>query len=372
MTRAQLRRGHEVQVLTTDQGESRGEHPAKFDDRVDIVKRAMLGPDTAGFAPAFRATARRLFQENDVLHVHSLFNYPTEIACRTARKLGKPFIVRPCGVLHPNGLAYRSFKKWVFLKLFASSGFRRAAAIHCATYREADLSRTQFAPAPSFVVPNGLDPEDFEAFNPNTLDSEVRREFQLPDRPYALFLGRIHPIKGLETMLPGFAAGAPAECDLVLAGPEDRPYGQKIRNLVERLGLDDRTHFVGPVYGRRKVMLLAAARLFALASLYESFGNVIVESLAAGTPVLLSDRIDLCHAVTAAGVGWAVPPTTEAWSEAFGIHLGADRWHDLQRKHARKWALENYSWDHLAATLDEHYQRYCLGEPHAIKTRGDA
>lgn len=241
-------------------------------------------------------------------------------------------------------------------------GFRRAAAIHCATIQEAELSAAQFEPAPAFVVPNGLNVDEYEGVDFREAAVEARREFRLPDRPYVLFLGRLHPIKGLEVLLPGFLKGSTAETQLVLAGPEDRQYGKKIRNLVDDLGLSERTHFVGPVYGRPKVALLMAARVFALSSQYESFGNVIVESLAAGTPVLLSKRIDLATEVAAAGLGWMVDPAADAWAAAIAARLAAPAWSDDERRQAQRWCAARYGWAHVAEQLEAQYRRFCFAQ----------
>lgn len=111
-------------------------------------------------------------------------------------------------------------------------------------------------------------------------------------RPYLLFMGRLHPIKAIDRLLEALGTSAlfrESGYSLVVAGPEtDTLYAEELKALAIRLDLSEKVSFVGPVQGQRKEQLYADARLLILPSHSENFGNVVIESLAQGTPVIAS------------------------------------------------------------------------------------
>ncbi len=105
-------------------------------------------------------------------------------------------------------------------------------------------------------------------------------------------MGRLHPIKAIDNLLRALGASAvfrDSGFSLVVAGPKaDNAYGNVLAELVSQLGLSEKVTFVGAVQGAWKETLYANARLTVLPSHAESFGNVVIESLAQGTPVVAS------------------------------------------------------------------------------------
>src|SRR5207245_24431 len=97
----------------------------------------------------------------------------------------------------------------------------------------------------------------------------------------------------LDLLLQAFLAGAPREFKLVVAGPDECDLWPTLAARFLKPSLAARVVRAGTVTGRAKIALLAAARLFALPSEHENFGNAALEALAAGTPVLLSPHVDL-------------------------------------------------------------------------------
>ena len=119
--------------------------------------------------------------------------------------------------------------------------------------------------------------------------------------PYVLFLGRINWKKGLDRLLAAFARVDDAR--LVIAGNDEEQYRPALEERARQLGLADRVTFTGPVHGAGKAALLTGAQLLVLPSYSENFGNVVLEAMAAGRPVVVTPEVGLAPVVTSTGAG---------------------------------------------------------------------
>jgi len=125
----------------------------------------------------------------------------------------------------------------------------------------------------------------------------------------------VHPKKGLDTFFKAYAAvwGGRADAPAIaVAGPgADEPHGRELQALAAQLGLGSAVHWLGLLTGDAKWGALRASEAFVLFSHQENFGMAVVESLACGRPVLLSDRIDIWREIAADGAGIATPDTLD-------------------------------------------------------------
>jgi len=122
------------------------------------------------------------------------------------------------------------------------------------------------------------------------------------DRPYLLFLGRLHPKKGCDLLIRAYAAAAP-DIDLVMAGPDQVGWMDGLKDLAHRLGVGGRIHWPGLLTGPAKWGALQGAEAFILPSHQDSFGVAVGEALGCGTPVLITDKVNIWREVKAAGAG---------------------------------------------------------------------
>jgi glycosyltransferase involved in cell wall biosynthesis len=354
LARHQVQAGHQVTVLTTDQGARHGEQLAELAAGVALVSAAVRGPDRLAYTPGFTALIRRHIAASDVLHVHSIFTYPVHATLREALAAGVPVVLRPCGLLHRYSLRRSAWRKWVYRAAWGRMVRRAVAAWHYTSAAEAAES-WPWEPRTHFILPNGVESEEYAVDR-----DEARRRVeqlwpQIGQSPYVLFLGRIHPKKRLDLLLRAFQAAAPQGVKLVVAGPDE---GGVWRELAERhVSADPRVIRLDTVEGAEKVALLAGARLFALPSEHENFGIAALEALAAGTPALLSPHVDLGAEAAKAGLAHVVPLDANVWADRLARLLADPDGADQTVDSARAWVGCHYSWSRIAAELTERYHR---------------
>ena len=216
------------------------------------------------------------------------------------------------------------------------------------------LARPCVFGVPGVVVPIGLDVEEYD---PAPLRGRFRAAHRsIGARPIVLFLGRLNFKKGIDVLVRAFseAVRAVPEAHLVIAGP-DGGLRAKTETWIGAHGLRDRTTLAGMVRGPDKMALLADADLFVLPSYSENFGITVIEAMACGLPVALSDRVNLWREVAGAGAGWVAPPepgpTRDAIVEALSDPVRARE----MGARGRRLVAERFSWHRIAPAMEEVY-----------------
>jgi glycosyltransferase involved in cell wall biosynthesis len=138
-----------------------------------------------------------------------------------------------------------------------------------------------------------------------------------------LFLGRVTDKKGVDVLIQSFArVRGERECRLAIVGPDDEGLIPKLTDLARGLGVDRDVAFVGPLYGEERLQALAAADVWALSSHTENFGIAVVEAMAAGCAVVISEGVNLAAEVGAADAGVVCAATPEAFAGGLLSVLG--------------------------------------------------
>lgn len=302
-----------------------------------------LGPPKTAFAYSARMTGwlRQNGSQFDAAIVHGLWQHPS-IAVRTALSGRVPYFIYPHGMLDPwfnDRYLRKHIKKTIFWPLMRRS-LDEATGVIFTTEQELERSARAFFPFrwKGMVAPLGIasPPEDR-----GTQLEAVKKQFpQLGARRFLLFFGRIHPKKGCDLILRSFAGMAAEfpDIDLVMAGPGDPVYIQSLQKMFVH-ELRDRVIWTGMVSGPAKWGLLRSADAFVLPSHQENFAVAVVEAMAAGTPVLISDKVQIWRDVVRAGAGLAESDTAE------GTERLLRRWMELdpsQRTKFRRCAEQCY------------------------------
>jgi len=334
-------------------------------DRVELVcgpfPRTRTDRLTARSAQTWLTPA---VEKADVVHLHGVWDALLKRAGRIAARLGKPYWIAPHGMLDPWSLAQRRLKKKLWLAFGGRRHLQRAAGLHLLNRDEADLIAPLKLNVQHEIIPNGifLENETTEQdgaveMTPNPPHPGRHITPALGERDYVLFLGRLHYKKGLDLLADAFGAIAPEfrGVDLVIAGPDE---GQRAPFLkrVESLGLIERVHLPGPVYGEAKDALLRHARAFCLPSRQEGFSVAILEALASRTPVVITEA---CHfpEVAESGAGVVCPLDAEAIAAGLKRVLSDKAAAARMGEAGRRLVEERYTWDRVAEQTLTVYER---------------
>ena len=250
-----------------------------------------------------RALARDL-PGFDLLHLHSLYLFHDWAAGNLAMRIAKPYLVRPHGSLDPYIFRRHRLKKAIFDLWFQNRVLAGASAIHYTAKRRCIWPSPTSHGAPGVVIPNGIDPADYAQLPPQ--GTFRARHPEIGDRQILLFLSRINFKKGLDILAGAVGRLKRDDVHLVIAGP-DGGYLAETRRFVAEAGIAARTTFTGMLTGQDKLAAFADAALFVLPSYSENFGIAVVEAMACGVPVLISDKVNIWREVVADGAGHAAP-----------------------------------------------------------------
>ncbi len=313
------RAGLEVHVATTDDdGEGRRDVATGVALREEGVDYWFFSRLTRFYtvSPSLFRWLSRMAASFDVIHVHALFSFPSVSAAFWAGRRGVPYLIRPLGTLNQWGVRNRRpWLKKISFPLVERRILGRAAAVHFTSQRESEEAAQLGFDGRSVVIPNAVDPSLAEA---GRGDRFRRRHPGLGDRKIALFLSRLDPKKGLDLLLAAFASireVSPLPI-LVVAGSGPPAFVSQLSRMAESLGVSDRVLFTGLLRGEEKRDALAAADFFVLPSYSENFGIAVVEAMAAGLPVVISDQVAICQEVVAADAGLVVACQVEALTNA--------------------------------------------------------
>jgi len=231
----------------------------------------------------------------DGVILHGMWLYPNWAAARACRRTRVPYVCFPHGMLEPWALygqgPVKAVKKTSYWLLRERAIFRHASAIFFTTERERTLAQQTFhLPSTNFiVVPYGVDRAGATPERPERPDLGIPA-----NRKMALFLGRVHPKKNVHFLVEAWAkSGLGPDWELVIAGPVEPAYRQKLARVINLYNIQAQVRFVGAVSGNDKTYLLGRASWFLLPSKQENFGISVLEAVNAGCPVAISDQVYL-------------------------------------------------------------------------------
>ena len=361
--------GVEVRLAATDHG-----HPEPAPGGVDLrLFRCRYCPWR--WAPAMGRWLEREVRWADVVHLHTVWTYPTRAAARAARRRGVPYVLRPAGMLEEWSMGRRAWKKALYARLVESATIRHASALHWTTAQEQERSARWGGARPGWVLPLGLPVSAYDGLPPAT--AFARRFPALQDRRILLYLGRVDPKKQPEVAIGALAQVRREIPDavLVVAGPGQRRYLDSLAALAEGLGVAGHVHFVGMLRGAEVQEAYVAASAFLLPSLQENFGLAAAEAMAAGCPVVVSRQVALAPLVSSHGAGRVAEPDVRAVAEAVGGLLADEPGRREAGERARALVRQRFTWPAVAAELIRAYERLLKGAPDgapALPRTGDA
>ena len=295
LSRGISRRGHKIDIVVLD------DPSATWIKDAHLTVHALgAGRGSYRYSPALMPWLRAHGGVYDRVIVNGIWQYLSFAAWRRYAGSPIPYFVFPHGMLDPwfkKTFPLKHLKKWFYWPWAEYRVLRDATAVIFTSEEERLLARKSFwlYRAREKVSPLGVD-------LPETVSPEAQAKFferypQLRNKRVLLFLGRLHPKKGCEILIDAFAKAADDSVSLVLAGPDQIGWQRQLEQRVDNLKLNSRVIFAGMLQGEMKRAALAVADVFVLPSHQENFGMAVVEALAAGKPVLISNRINIWREV---------------------------------------------------------------------------
>ncbi|RCJ35189.1 hypothetical protein A6769_19060 [Nostoc punctiforme NIES-2108] len=312
--------GHEVEVFTSNAGlNNQPELPLNQPVMRNGVKVTYfqqepgMGIHCPGMEQAVIARAR----EFDIIHITGVWQRTSGAACKAAKHQGVPYVVSPRGALGPYSWQQKTAKKILYYLWQERFNMTNAAGIHYTSKQELQECLWLKLPGKSFIIPNGLNTEFWQ---PALEEAKIWRKSQnLSEDDFVLLnVGRLHHKKGLDLLPQALAPLRNLNWRMVFVGGDDDGTKAKLQQQFQAANLSDRVIFIERCEPKKLLAIYSAANLFVLPSRHENFGNVVVESLACGCPVLISDKVGLHDEVAEGGVGWVRSRVASEWTEAIG------------------------------------------------------
>jgi glycosyltransferase involved in cell wall biosynthesis len=265
----------------------------------------------------------------DVILVHGLWNYATYAASRVLPGSGMPYFVFTHGMMDPwfrEAYPLKHMAKQAFWLFNEGPLLVGARSVLFTAEDEKVLARGVFAGHRAYTeTVVGYGTNEPPAASPADADAFKAACPGVGDRPYLLFLSRIHPKKGCDLLIEAFASVAARDPDLqlVIAGPDQTGWLAKLKAQAQALGIAERVHFPGGLFKNAKWGAIRGAEAFVLPSHQENFGIVVAEAMACSVPVLTTRKVNIWREVEASGGGMAETDTRA------GIERLLTRWLDL-------------------------------------------
>jgi glycosyltransferase involved in cell wall biosynthesis len=280
-----------------------------------------------------------------LLHDNGLWGYLNWAAARAAARARVPLVLSPHGMLAPWALGYKPVRKRIALALYQRKLLEQVGLFIVSSPEEARQVRVARLLQPIAIVPVGVD-----------LPEPALRACRAGAERHALFLSRVHPIKGLVPFIEAWHGLQPQGWRVTIAGPDEVGHRAELAQLLERLGLAHRFTFTGEADSARKAELFRSADLFVLPTHTENFGIVIAEALSHGVPVLTT-RGAPWAVLEEIGAGWWVPPGVEGLTTGLRAALAASD-EELRRMGdiGRQYVEQALSWPGTARRTVEAYE----------------
>lgn len=302
MAKALKNRGVQTSIITTDVG-IHGKAITNKWLSTTYGKVIYFGNQYINLPVSLIWTSFKLIKSHDCVYLNSIFYPPSFLLATVAVWKKKPVVWSCRGNLHPQALIYGTWKKlpiiW-FIKTFLSG---KNILFHATSMEESTNIKTTFG-------------DKFQVVTiPNYLEIPELQDRSNASPPYFLYIGRLHPIKALDILIVALGQSRlfkQSKYVLKMAGIGDEDYVRGLKIQITQQGLDDHIHFLGLVEGEEKEKLYSNAHFTVLPSHSENFGNVVIESLAQGTPVIASK-----------GTPWEVLEKEQAgfWTENTAMNL---------------------------------------------------
>lgn len=356
---ALTQRGHQVAVWTTDtqSPQKRITLPRRKIGSIEVhyfknISNCLLQWVKFPLAPGYFGVARAI-KRYDLIHLHELRTFANILIAREARRSQIPYVLTAHGSL----AAHNQFSttKQIFDSFWGKNIVRNASALLALTDQEAQqFLKFNAQPKKIYRINNGV---ELSAPSPQDLQ-KFCATFKLAPKSFILFLGRLHPIKGLDFLLKVFFRVKKhlPEIKLVLAGPDEKNYAQKLKKQMQRTRLENDITFTGHLSDPLKNTALKQAAVFVYPSRFEAFPLAPFEALAQKTPVIISDRCGIAALFRQKKLGQVIAyGDVTAWAQAIAETVNQTSENVPGQERASAYVRAHLTWEQVARQHEKIY-----------------
>lgn len=363
MVRSLSDAGVDAEILTTDDWGKERSTPFQTGELVEYkgvkiraFKRTFLSFRQFNFSAGLSRWLWKNVRNYDLVHIHYLFTYPSSCAAWVAGLQKVPFIIRTLGQLSPWAFRHKAVRKHLYFWLFEKRNMKKAKALHVTTKKEKEHVRKVITSHPEiFCLPLGVR----EGARIKQAHAVLRQKQGLDSSArIILFLGRLHPVKGVEdliTIMPQVIKKK-QNSYLLIAGEGDAPYQAKLKRLCENKMVAANVRFCGFVTGDEKALLLQGSDVMALLSHTENFGVSIAEAMINRLPLVVSDQVCLADEIRNAKAGTVVGNHPEFISQSILNLLEDEKLRKEMGDAGYYFAVKEFTWDEISKRLADQYR----------------
>tara|TARA_B110001469_G_scaffold85174_1_gene80603 strand:- start:1031 stop:2164 length:1134 start_codon:yes stop_codon:yes gene_type:complete len=353
-TSSELSKAHPGSMLLTSSGK---DEPLIVDENVRAFLR--YSPQQAFYSPSMSGIIRRMVQTSDIIHGHGFYTAINAVVGRYARKYERPLVYHTHGILDPWILERSKLKKKIAHILFEDRNYRYAKLWRALTDKEAGQIRDFGIKAPIAVIPNGatiLSDEEIARYRSMGLQNTSKKRKSL------LFVGRLHPKKGLPMLIEAYnlIRHELRDWELSIYGPDEVNHLCELREQISRLNLGNDISILGSIGGDDKHAAFCSSDVFVLPSYSEGLPMAVIEAASYGLPVIQTTECNF-PALTEVGGAFECLPNVDDIMQCLRRVTSASEEELKQRGLAgRQLVAERYSWTQVAKDLHDASIQYCL------------
>jgi len=331
-----IQRGNSVEVVCLDDPNS--EHLAADNFRIHALGR---GRGSWNYHPSLYPWLTEHLPNYDAVILNGLWQSQGHALWRAARRPSSPpYYIFPHGMLDPwfqkiSVRPAKALRNWIFWKIVEHCIVHESAGLLFTCEEERRLARLPFRPyAPKREEVVGLGLPEPPEYHPRMKAAFLEKCPALADRKYFLFVGRLHPKKGVDLLVKAYATLCrtlqnKTLPDLVIAGPGgETTFGKMVQKLASEICAPNRVWWPGMLTGDAKWGALYNCEASILPSHQENYGVAVVETLACGRPVLISNQVNIWREIEASGAALvradSVPGTTQLLDAWVGLSAEAN------------------------------------------------
>lgn len=296
-----VKKGHRITIITTDFEFDEEYITAIKKQGINVVYfKSKFNFGLLIYSPEMKKWLDNNLQSYDIVHLHTFRSYQNILLFNYCKKYDVPYIIQAHGSL--SHLSKNKILKKFFDFRWGNKILNSAFKVIALTKYEKDQCKNMNVPEEKIVIiPNGINIKEYDNLPKK---GEFRNKYSILEKEkIILYLGRINKIKGIDLLLDSFAELSKdiKNVKLVIAGPDDG-YLNKIKKKANLLG-NEKILIIGPIFNREKLEVYVDADVYVLPSVYETFPMTVLESLACGTPVIITERCGISNIINNSDFG---------------------------------------------------------------------